>query len=493
MMLVVIAVLSIVLAFPSPPLVLLRGPSWAVLAAGVATLLPALAAVISARRCIRLLDQHIADPRIGQFALARGVGFTHGLLLVLQSALLLLTGWLRVCEQLPVVGDWPLLPGTIALVPFLISILLVWIAIYPADSALRQIAVEESLFRGRPVRPIWSLPAFLLFNLRHQVLFILAPMLLILLARDLIDLYDERLIRLTRQRFLPDLLLGASAGLVALAAPLLLRHVWDTQPLPEGPLRDRLLAISRQLRMRCREILVWRSGGMVVNAAVMGVLAPLRYVLISDAMLERLDDAKIEAVFGHEAGHVKRHHILFFLLFAFISGCWIMIVQSATQDFARNTQDLAMLAVGGLLAFKWGVVFFWVSRRFERQADLFGVQTLVLAGLSCERECPVHGSAAQATRTTGGLRLCPTAAHVFGDTLYEVGLLNGISVDAWSWRHGSLAGRSRTLLRYAQDPRAAAGFEKQVAWIKRAIALAAVASGLWAGWALELLPAPGLG
>ncbi len=488
-MLVVIAVLSIVLAFPTPPMVVLRGPGWAVVAAAVATLLPPLAAVIAARRCIHLLDRHIADPRIGQYALARGVGFTHGLLLVLQAGLLLSTGWMRVCGRLPTVGDWPLVPGVIALVPFLLSVQLVWIAIYPADSALRQIAVEESLFRGRPVRPVWSLPAFLLFNLRHQVLFILAPMLLILLARDLIDRFDEPLIHLTRQRFLPDLLLGASAGLVAIAAPLLLRYVWDTRPLPDGPLRDRLLAISRRLRMRCREILVWHSGGMVVNAAVMGVLAPLRYVLISDAMLERLDDTKIEAVFGHEAGHVKRHHILFFLLFAFISGCWIMIVQSATQGLPRNTQDLAMIGIGGLLALKWGVVFFWVSRRFERQADLFGVHTLELAGLNCQRDCPVHQSAEEAAGRAGGREsICPTAAHVFGDTLYEVGLLNGMSADAWSWRHGSLAGRSRTLQRYAQDPAAIRRFEQHVAWIKRCIALTAVASGLWAGWALGLLP-----
>jgi len=51
----------------------------------------------------------------------------------------------------------------------------------------------------------------------------------------------------------------------------------------------------------------------------MGLFAPLRYVMLSDGLLESMEDEKIEAVFGHEVGHVKLRHMEFFLVFAIAS------------------------------------------------------------------------------------------------------------------------------------------------------------------------------
>jgi STE24 endopeptidase len=156
-------------------------------------------------------------------------------------------------------------------------------------------------------------------------------------------------------------------------------------------------------------------------------------VLITDGMLEQMDDAKIEAVFGHEAGHVKRHHILFFLLFAFISGCAVTIF--SVQTFRLSRRDYALFqwlatGFGLLLAIKWGFLFGWISRRFERQADLFGVRTLALSGLPCAQPCALHTAASNPGGTPLTGALCSTAAHVFADALHEVALLNGIRPSA---------------------------------------------------------------
>ena len=72
------------------------------------------------------------------------------------------------------------------------------------------------------------------------------------------------------------------------------------------------------------DLLVWRSDGMMINAAVMGLLAPVRYVLLSDGLLATMNVSQIEAVFGHEAGHVRHRHIQHFLLFA-LAG-WFLVV-----------------------------------------------------------------------------------------------------------------------------------------------------------------------
>lgn len=469
MLIVVILVLSLVLTFPTPPLPLVDEREWILTSAALATLLPLLPAWWTRRRALDLLEQHPSDPRRGQSVYGRGLAVTHWAIGATHAALLTFTFWIPMCRLVPWIGTVPMVGAVLGTIPFLASMILTWVTVYPVDRAIRQISLEESLYSGEPVHPAWTLPQYVAFNLRHQVLFIYIPMLFILLVRDLVMHYDERIVAWSGQEHMPDLLLGSAAGLVAVIAPGILRHVWDTQPLPDGPLRDRLLLLCRKLRIRCREILVWRSGGMIVNAAVMGVIAPLRYVMITDAMLERMEDRKIEAVFGHEAGHVKRHHILFFLLFAFISGCWIMITYEYARGVDRVTYHTIMGGLAAVLAVKWGAVFFWVSRQFEGQADLFGVHTLALTGVPRE-----------------------TAAHIFGETLNEVGHLNGIPTEAWSWRHGSLAGRSRQVIHRVLDEEAAARFEQQVRTIKRAIMVLAVISGLWAAWVLRLWTMLGL-
>jgi len=511
MFLIVIGVLSILLAFPAPPYRLVQAPGMLMASVAVATLLPPVIALVSARRGVYLLERLPARPDRGQHALALGASVTHGALALLHGALLVATDWMNLCREVPVLGAWPVAPSLLAATPFLACVTLIWIANYPADRAIRQIALESQLLRGEPVRPVWTLGRYLAFNLRHQILFILIPMLLILLARDVIDRYQDQLgaiaERMQRRggvkaagrntyNFLPDLLLGSAALLVAVVAPGILRHVWVTRPLPDGPLRDRLVWLCRKLRMRCREILVWHSGGMIINAAVMGVIAPLRYVMITDAMLERMDDTKIEAVFGHEAGHVKRWHIWHFLLFAFVSGCIITILSAHVRGMTRDEYQLATGIVGAILIAKWWFIFGWISRRFERQADLFGVRTLAISGLPCEEVCALHGAAGAApgepnggagvARARRGDPLCRTAARVFAQTLMDVARMNGITPDARSWRHGSIQSRSRTVERLAGDPLATLRFERSVARIQYGILIAALGFGLWAAWEVKL-------
>lgn len=499
MFLVVIGILSIILAFPRPPFLLLRDPAITLTLTAAATVVPPVVAWLSSRRCLRQIERHIDDPEIGQRSLSRGMLVTQGFLGVGHAAILLLTDFLRLCNNAPVLGHWLVMPGLLASTPFLISLLLVWIAAYPSDRAIRQIALEAGLLRGAPTRPVWSLGAYVMYNLRHQVLFILAPMMFILGARDLIEMYAKPLERFSRAvllppdaggrnaahvyDFLPDLLLGTSAGIVALLAPLLLRYVWVTQPLPAGPLRDRLMFLCKRLRMRCREILVWQSGGMIVNAAVMGVFAPLRYVLITDAMLEQMDDTRIEAVFGHEAGHIKRRHLWSFLLFAFISGCTIMVLSASRPAFSANGYQIASGVVAAALLVKWTIIFGWVSRRFERQADLYGVRTLALANVPCHLPCKLHQPGETPVR---GDPLCHSAAHIFAATLYEVATLNGIPPEARSWRHGSIAKRSSAVVRMALDPLATARFERLVNVVQFAILVCALLAAGITVWQVEL-------
>jgi STE24 endopeptidase len=495
MYLVVIAILSIVLAFSEPLFRCVVAPGQVVAAVAAATLGPPVVALLVSRRALRLLERRPDEPGQGQAALGRGSALVQAVLAGAHGAVLLCTDWLLWVERVPRVGTWPVVPAVLAIVPFLISVVLVWIVSHPADRAVRQIALEMYLFRGRPVRPVWSLREYLVYNLRHQLLFVLIPMLLIVAARDIISIYDDALRRFAGHAYFSDVLLGLAALLVAVVAPEILRYVWATQRLPNGPLRDRLQALCRKLGVRCREILVWKAGGMIVNAAVMGIVAPLRYVLITDGMLEQMDDTRIEAVFGHEAAHVKRHHIFFFMLFALISGCIVTVFSIRCRHLSPQSLRFQVLAagLGALLLFKWSVVFGWISRRFERQADIFGVRTLALSGLPCVLPCALHGDSTEgripAARPDA---LCSTAAHLFANTLNEVAVLNGISPEARSWRHGSISSRSRLVQKLALDPGATTRSERTVAATKLVIFVCALIGSLWSAWEMQIWKLLGL-
>jgi STE24 endopeptidase len=302
------------------------------------------------------------------------------------------------------------------------------------------------------------------------------------------------------------------AGAVFLVAPVLLRYIWHTTSLPAGELRSRLDGLCRRIGLSYRDILIWHSDGMVVNAAVMGLIRPVRYVLLSDGLLETMDDDKIEAVFGHEAGHVKHHHITFYLLFAILSmlvvgGISELVVRfgpdlmqqagraESLRDSQAQVRDYLQVMAMVMIVAIWGIGFGPVSRRFEWQADLFGARSVTPDIASCDRPCLVHGTLDPQPLNPGyrpppGLVVCATAAHTFGEALHRIATLNGIPVEARSWRHSSIGNRIRLLRQYAADPSAIARLNRGVLTIKIVLVLGSavgLAIGAWLYWPEQLV------
>jgi STE24 endopeptidase len=154
--------------------------------------------------------------------------------------------------------------------------------------------------------------------------------------------------------------------------------VLDTEPLEDGRLRRKLEAMCARSRMKVQDILVWRTHNNMGNAAVMGVVPQMRYVLLSDLLLESMTDEQIEAVFAHEMGHVVHRHMPWFVVF-FIT---IMVSLQGGAEWIDKMgwlRDLPewmkpVIVSGG---FFWVLLLFgFLSRRFERQADVFAARTM---------------------------------------------------------------------------------------------------------------------
>ncbi|MBN1513256.1 MAG: M48 family metalloprotease [Phycisphaerae bacterium] len=388
-----------------------------------------------------------------------------------------LTTWPELARGLPGVRAIPGMADVVILLPFFASLVLLWIASYPVDRSVREatLRVRQMETPGAPRPAVWSLGGYLLFQIRHQLLIAAVPMTLILVAFRWAEQSRDTLVHWLRVPWASQLVLGLAALLVFVLAPVMLRYIWSTEPLPDGPLRRRLEELCRQIGLRYREILIWRSQHMMVNAAVMGLFPRVRYILLSDALLDSLGEPKIVGVFGHEAGHVRLHHIPYFLLFA---TCGMLLVSGFVEILIRISDPhhpLIRLSDGfietagfvGVLVV-WGIGFGWISRRFERQADLYGARCLTQLVDRCDLPCGRH---------PGGLpgnpdALCATAAGTFVETLDRVAVLNGIPHDERSWRHSSMASRMQFLRSLAGDVARLRMYDRLIHWVK---------AGLWAG------------
>jgi STE24 endopeptidase len=123
------------------------------------------------------------------------------------------------------------------------------------------------------------------------------------------------------------------------------------------------------------------------------------------------------------------------------------------------------------------VAFGFLSRRCERQADLFGCRAV-----SCsDPHCEVHTAE---TQLASGKALCPTGIRTFIRALDRVAAVNGISrgKPGWlqSWLHSTIARRVEFLENVVVDPSLARRFQRRVGLVKWGIiaGLSAVFVGL---------------
>jgi STE24 endopeptidase len=423
-------------------------------------------------------------------------------------------GWGWLVGQVWDRGDGDPWPGAelLVLAPYLLALMASWLCFFDAERAFHRSgreghprdALAEALLveddSGRTLPPLLTTRrAYLGYQIRHRLALVFIPLGLLLLQKEAARQFPE---------LWKDWALGATAGgIVSLLGllvgmPWLLRLVLGLRPLPPGPLRDRLLATARRLRFRCSDLLLWNTGRGMANAMVVGLLPWPRYVVFTDRLLEEFSPEEVEAVLGHEIGHVRHLHMPLYLGFlsasmavfgALLTHYWPQVVQwtgvetAATDTLPDDFWSLhhhpylkALPAVGGLLAYIF-VVFGFLSRRCERQADVFGCRAV-----SCgDPHCPGHDE--KTDPPAGGRGLCPTGIRTFIRALEKVAVLNGISRDRpgflQSWQHSTIARRVAFLEDMLADPRREPRFQRWLLVMK---------CGLLAALAVALVMAVGL-
>jgi Zn-dependent protease with chaperone function len=354
-------------------------------------------------------------------------------------------GWGWLAQECARVVGVPGLTELIQFAPYLLGLGLLWWQSYHAEHASHAQAPGVEPFVGP-----W---AYLGFQIRHNLLLVVPPVVLTLALRGVFAVFPS----------LENDAVLAAAGLVLAAVaiisvPLILRVFLGLRPLPDGPLRSRLEASAQRLGFGFNNILLWNTRRSVANAMVSGAIPWLRYIVLTDLLIEKLSPDEVEAVFGHEVGHVKHHHMLLYILFfigslAVMTGVWQLCesaltpavtaiapspIVAATAGWGGSAQVAAGPALLALVSIYVFVVFGYLSRRCERQADLFGCRTV--------------------------------SPDAFISALEKVADLNGIPRHrtGWltSWQHPTIAERVAFVERLRDNPALEPTFQRSLLQLK---------------------------
>jgi len=412
-------------------------------------------------------------------------------LLGVHAAIIHLWGWPSL-----VLDSWGwrgsiLIDDALILAPFLVAQLLVWWGMFYGERAI--LGIPSSHPGGRSARH--------LYLKERQSLALVLPIVLLFVARN--DVIGALWPNWQKLPWAEPVELAALGIGILVISPVFIRLAWPTHPLPAGPLRDRLEAIADRAGFRCADILVWDTDQMMVNACVTGVLPRFRYVLLSDALIETLTPLELAAVFGHEVGHVAHRHLPFFLFFfvgclallTMVSGLFTDLGNRLAALLGLETGTLAMapgiiealIALACVGAFVW-VVFGQLSRRFERQADIFGCKVVSreLPGGNPPPD-PDLDSNPEVDSASSTWSICPAGVRIFSGALASVAHQNGIDAGARSWRHGSIASRIAFLQKLALAPEREPAFQKRVLRFRLGLtallfgSLLLASAGLWFG------------
>ncbi len=156
------------------------------------------------------------------------------------------------------------------------------------------------------------------------------------------------------------------------------------EPLPEGDLRTRLMALGDRTGFRAKTIQVMdgskRSGHS--NAFFTG-FGRFRRIVLFDTLVNQLEPEELEAVLAHEIGHYRRGHIpklvavsALSTLAGFAVIAWLARSPWFNLTFGFPANELAptFLLFGllsGLVTFWFSPLMYFFTRKYEYEADAF--------------------------------------------------------------------------------------------------------------------------
>lgn len=175
---------------------------------------------------------------------------------------------------------------------------------------------------------------------------------------------------------------------IVVIAPVLILPLFNKfTPLPEGELRERVLALASRAGFHVRKIEVMDGSrrSRHSNAFFTG-LGPFRKIVLFDTLIAQLSPPELEAVLAHEIGHFKLKHVPVRLAMSAVGllvWLWAISVLARAGSFYRafgfepgHVAPALLLfgLLGGTVVFWLMPLVNWLSRSHEHAADKFAAK-----------------------------------------------------------------------------------------------------------------------
>ena len=176
-----------------------------------------------------------------------------------------------------------------------------------------------------------------------------------------------------------------SVVMANLAPVLIFPLFYKFTPLPDGELKQRLLALAERANTRVRGVFTMQMSRRTTaaNAALMG-LGNTRRIVIGDTMVDRYTPDEIEVVLAHELGHHVHHDIWKLIIsqavltFGGLYVANLLLHLVVAQRYYLSLTDPANMPFLFLLMGLFGLVVMPLgnsySRAIEYQADEYALQ-----------------------------------------------------------------------------------------------------------------------
>ena len=237
----------------------------------------------------------------------------------------------------------------------------------------------------------------------------------------------------------------SSLILLVLIAPVVIVKSWGAQAIEKGSADEAIRNELEEFRTPVAGILCWPDSIMPHSTAgVIGLVRGFRYLLISTKLLKELSNAELRAVIAHEAEHIRRHHLFYYLIavtgllgfFALAGNVNFLLVFTEISQVPGLFLGISAI-ISVLLFMRFGIGF--LSQNFERQADCHSFERFGITPIST--------------------------------ALLKVSWLNGINPEQDNWHHYGVRQRIDYLSKCLKKPEMIQKHNRRVTRIKMGCAL----------------------
>ena len=308
---------------------------------------------------------------------------------IVQPVCFVASGWTQWLQHFTQGNSWQFLNITLSLIPSMVLLFLVELI---RESRMSQVGKPQSSLLKHFLHARKDLT-------RRIASTWLLPLALPIVTAGLMEMVNA--VRVAGPN--PGLLSTIACTLsISVLVTTLMPHLF-TRLIGAEPIDDSVALIVNDVwrlgSNRVPRVLLWPTGCRMANAAVIGLFGFGRKLLLTDALLQKLDDRELSMVVLHEVAHCVRHHswirmmptlIVVLLLFgsmSYLSGFWLSL----------SCGCLFLLFIASLIGVCW-----WT----EFDADRFAIDTAARARWNAQGDQLRRDHAAE---------LCSALRKIYGE------------------------------------------------------------------------------